>query len=399
MFVAYFSMLKSYYSVKSLILSVIFTALLGQIPARAQVDSAQWPFPNVLIPSCQLSGIYTIQLNEKPNIDSTWSGPETRSVPEWTFQPIQFDRNDVEKFESNEWQLLNSVALTAPITLDLFLDTAHHRIDTLTYQYSGSEMPEEGLSVELKNLNYSDSTIDFGDNDLWRHLCSASYSQLDENSDEYNTIAFCCPYGFTIFGQTLVPGFLLTHQVNFGMLAQDSSRDTNIRVINYSDSAVSILSFALNDPDSGFAFVDTIVHIIPAEDSENITIRFTPRQLKSYSGEITIVTDEACSNAYTVNLNGVVTPSSVQGNSVDSSFTASLVTQEGRLLLQLSSSFSSAQIDVFDILGHKCASMDQSLNAGENFIPLNDLIGTHWEYIVRIQSGSDVRSLKFVIAQ
>jgi hypothetical protein len=89
----------------------------------------------------------------------------------------------------------------------------------------------------------------------------------------------------------------------------------------------------------------------------------------------------------------------VKSASEDSNVTVTLVTQEGKLLLQLSSSFPTAQIDVFDVLGHKITSMNQSLNAGENFILLNNLIGTPGEYIARIQSWNEVRSLKFVIAQ
>jgi hypothetical protein len=170
-------------------------------------------------------------------------------------------------------------------------------------------------------------------------------------------------------------------------------------IINYSDSAVSILSFALNDADSGFAFVDTNVHTIPAEDSEKIIVRFSPKELKSYSGGITIITDEGCTNLYTVSLSGAVIPSSAERSSRDPNFVSSLVKQEGHLLLKLSSPYSSAWLDVFDILGHKCASRNQSLNAGENFVSLNDLIGRPGEYIVRIQSSNDVRSLKFVMQQ
>jgi hypothetical protein len=90
---------------------------------------------------------------------------------------------------------------------------------------------------------------------------------------------------------------------------------------------------------------------------------------------------------------------SVKNGAADSNFTASLVTQEGRLLLELSSSYSSAQIDVFDIIGHKCATMSQSLNSGENFISLNDRITDPGEYILRIQSGNEVHSVKLAIAR
>jgi len=89
----------------------------------------------------------------------------------------------------------------------------------------------------------------------------------------------------------------------------------------------------------------------------------------------------------------------VSSDSEDSNFTAALVTQEGHLLLELSSSYSSAQIDVFDILGHKITSMNQSLNTGENFVSLSNLIGTPGEYIARIRSGNEVRSLKFINSQ
>ncbi len=89
----------------------------------------------------------------------------------------------------------------------------------------------------------------------------------------------------------------------------------------------------------------------------------------------------------------------VKGGLEDNNPTASLVTQGGKLLLELSSSYSSARIDVFDILGHKCATMNQSLNTGENLISLNDQIGTPGEYILRVQSGNEVRSLKFIKLQ
>ncbi len=377
---------------KTLIMSVILTALLGQVPARAQIDSAQWPFPKTLSLNCNLGGIYSFTHWEEPNSYEQSVDTSVFQVPEYVMYQLWFTWKNVQKIDSNEWQLANQVA-----TLNLSLDTINHRIDTLTFNY-GSDYEEE-LSFKLKNLYYTASTIGYGDNDINRHLISASYGLNFKDCCEIQTTTYCCTFEFGLFGQTLVPGFLLTHQVNFGTLLQDSSRDTTVTIINYSDSAVAILSFALNDPDSGFAFVDTTVHTIPANESETITVRFTPKQLKSYSGAITIVTDEACTHTYTINLNGAAVPSSVKTSSEDSNFTASLVTQQGHLLLQLSSSYSSAQIDVFDILGHKHASMNKSLNAEENLISLNNLIGTPGEYIVRIQSGNDVRSLKFVIAQ
>jgi hypothetical protein len=270
---------------KLLIFLALLTLLSSQTPAQAQIDSVQWPFPKALSLFCNLGGVYTFST-------SGTSDTEVIPRPEWNTYPLWFVWNNVQKVDSNEWQLANPTA-----TLDLFLDTLSHQIDTLIFNYGGGGGNiEEGLAYELKNLYYSDSTIGFRDNDINRHLISASYSYQFENSNEYQITTYCCTFELDLFGTGLIEAFGAPHQVNFGTVSLDSSCDTTIKIFNYSDSAISILSFALNDPDSGFALVDTNVYIIPAGSSKSITIRFAPSKLKSYSGGITITTDEEVSN-------------------------------------------------------------------------------------------------------
>ncbi len=383
-----------------LIFLVIFIALLGQLPARAQVDSAQWPFPYPFWVSCSLTGTYNanvegISFPSETPFDSSWTY-HSSTVPEYGFPSNYFTWNNVTMTDSLGWHLANQAA-----TATIEFDSVSHTILQLELNFNlDIAQPTESLHYVLHFLHYNDSTISCSDNDLWRHVSSAGYAFGDINAFENETITFSGLDGFGFYGVQLIPGFSIPSTIDFGFQSVGSNFDSSIVLINRSDTVLTIYSFALQDSDSGFSFIDTTAHFIAAQDSAKITVRFTPNETKMYAGNVHIITDEPYALPYNILLLGSTETSGVtQGSSVDSNFTASLVTQERKLLLQLSSSYSSARIDVFDILGHKCAAMNQSLNAGENFLSLNDLIGTPGEYIVRIQSGNEVRSLKFVNLQ
>ena len=216
------------------------------------------------------------------------------------------------------------------------------------------------------------------------------------NSQEEQSTTFCCPNGFTLFGQTLVPGFLLPHQINFGTLLQDSSRDTTVKIINYSDSAVSIFSFALNDPDSGFAFVDTNVRTIPAEDSERITIRFAPKQVKSYSGEITILTDEACTNTYIVSLAGLVAPSSVSTGET-SLHTLNVIPSVADGYINIVLPSASGSLAVCNILGQQIYSNVTTVKLNGNNLSIDTRSWPDGTYFATYSSKDAAIASKFIL--
>jgi len=86
----------------------------------------------------------------------------------------------------------------------------------------------------------------------------------------------------------------------------------------------------------------------------------------------------------------------VKADLSDKMFSISLINLNGKLSAKLTSALPSARIDIYDILGHRLVTLTSELQSGENFILLDSPVLMPGIYIVRAQSGSDVRSIKFI---
>jgi hypothetical protein len=93
--------------------------------------------------------------------------------------------------------------------------------------------------------------------------------------------------------------------VDFGDVKVGGVKDTTITLQNTGASTLNILGYSLVNPDSGFMIIDTSVHQIAAQGSTTIRLRFNAIKAQSYSGTITVTTDESGNGTHQIQLTGL----------------------------------------------------------------------------------------------
>ncbi len=318
------------------------------------IDSAQWPFPDPFFMSCSLTGNYTTTLDEiampgRQAVDSTWTIYHTSGVPEYGYPYDAFAWKEVQSIDTLGWHLTNQVA-----TVTIAFDSLSHTIFRMELNYNSDDdaQPTESLYYTLHLLHYNDTTISCSDNDLWRHVSSAGYAFGDINDFENETITFSGLDGFGFYAVHLAPGFSFPSTIDFGIQSFGSIHDTTIVLQNLSDTVLTIYSYALQDSDSGFLFIDTNAHFIAAQDSGAITVRFTPHEAKMYSGNVHIVTDEPYAPTYSIQVLGSVVASDVTTSSANSE-TLEILPDIANESVTVSFPSNNGQLTIHDILGHE----------------------------------------------
>ncbi|MFI5201666.1 MAG: hypothetical protein ACHQNE_04720 [Candidatus Kapaibacterium sp.] len=276
--------------------------------ANAQgIDSTQWPFPDTLGFMSDLFGTIRDTLNQIDNSHDIIRKEDIPGTYEAYPSPKYFTWHDAV-VDSNEWhfQADGQIAENNLITLDIELDTARKKISLWHYHHSIADMfsIEGTTDIQVSDINYSHSALSFPDNDLYRHLYLPYLSYDGGHSDARWYYTLVELDSFSIWGQTLVPAFQAPNDVDFGLLSIGTNDDTLLKMKNVSNAPLIITGYTLSDPDTGFTLFDTSLHIIPANDSGVIIVRFKPRIGKPYSGSILISTDEPYSNGYRINLGG-----------------------------------------------------------------------------------------------
>ncbi|HYM20717.1 MAG TPA: choice-of-anchor D domain-containing protein [Candidatus Kapabacteria bacterium] len=113
-------------------------------------------------------------------------------------------------------------------------------------------------------------------------------------------------------GVGTISSFDVPSGVAFGDVKLNTSRDTLLKLRNLGTAAVKILGYSLTDPNNGFVLIDSTVHTIGAHDSATIDLRFNAFQEISYSGTLSITTDESASSTRQIQLSGRAVNSKLQ---------------------------------------------------------------------------------------
>ena len=292
---------------RNIFLSIIIIFVASAIAKAQTIDSTQWPFPDSLVVSIELYGeIHRVVYDPGAPNAGDWTSPGSIPEPYSARQPYFTWRDAV--VDTSDWHFYanGQLAENNDITLDLLLDTAHRKIDSLYYHHTIQDMFSiEGESnILITNLTYSQSGITFPDDDLYRHVVSAASHYDGGHSNDYWINELSSLDSLSIFGETLVPAFQAPSEVDFGLLGIGSSDDTVLKLRNVSNAPLIITRYALSDSDSGFMLFDTSLHLIPANDSGIIIVRFKPRTEQLYLSSLKIFTDEPYSSGYQINLKG-----------------------------------------------------------------------------------------------
>jgi hypothetical protein len=92
--------------------------------------------------------------------------------------------------------------------------------------------------------------------------------------------------------------------VDFQGVAVSSERDTTVKLINTGSAAVNVLKFTLTTSDPAIGITDTSAHLIAANDSITVGLKFVPTAAQSYSGTLTVLTDDNNAPTRTIQLLG-----------------------------------------------------------------------------------------------
>ncbi len=308
-------------------IGILFMFLLTATSTRAQIDSAQWPFPDTLDLSCKLSGIYYTSYYQTFPDQVSWDGYSYQTlvhVPgEEDGLVTKYTWKDVNTIDSSGWHCSKS-AYDLSSTLDFVLDTATHRIIRLVFSYSypvdsGSLYAQtEELAYSLTDLHYSKSGITINDSDLGKHLSLAGYQEkwLQPYSEQVQTFQHLDE--FEAMGITLSNGFSYPKQVDFGTVSIGSFRDTTVTFQNFGNDTIQIGSYTINDTDGVFHILSSTLRTLPPDSGCNIAIRYQPRTAKVSSGSILDY-----QNMYLIQLTGSAETSDVASNQYSRSpFTA-----------------------------------------------------------------------------
>jgi hypothetical protein len=92
--------------------------------------------------------------------------------------------------------------------------------------------------------------------------------------------------------------------VDFQGVAVSSERDTIIKFVNAGSAAVNVLKYTLTTSDPALGITDTTQHSIAANDSIAVGLKFAPTSAQSYSGTLTVLTDDNNAPTRTIQLLG-----------------------------------------------------------------------------------------------
>ncbi len=184
----------------------------------------------------------------------------------------------------------------------------------------------------------------------------------------------------TIYYQhTVNPGtssFSASASVDFGSVKINQSENIPITLRNLGSARLHILSYSLTDPNAVFSFKDTMLHIITANDSGTIAVRFQPWQAQSYSASITITTDESGGSAFQIMLAGmgasdqaIVTASGESGTALE--VTPNPASNNATLRINSTTPLEDVKISYYDAAARLIATQNiGSITEGTESIPL-----------------------------
>ncbi|MBS1902260.1 MAG: choice-of-anchor D domain-containing protein [Bacteroidetes bacterium] len=109
-----------------------------------------------------------------------------------------------------------------------------------------------------------------------------------------------------VSGNGTISNFDIPSGISFGDQKLNTSKDTLIKLRNLGTAPVKILQYGLTDPSNGFQlFSDTAaVRQINPHDSATIKLRFNAFKEQSFSGTLSITTDEGSSSIRQIQLTG-----------------------------------------------------------------------------------------------
>jgi hypothetical protein len=113
--------------------------------------------------------------------------------------------------------------------------------------------------------------------------------------------------------------------LDFGDLKKNVTRDSIIWLRNLGTAAVKITKYAFVQSANGFSILDSNGKTINPKDSVKVKVHFAPTAEQSYTGTLTVTTDEATGNAHQILISGrgidsklTVGASSIEFGTVDS---------------------------------------------------------------------------------
>ncbi|MDP4231163.1 MAG: choice-of-anchor D domain-containing protein [Bacteroidota bacterium] len=175
-------------------------------------------------------------------------------------------------------------------------------------------------------------------------------------TDEFSSIHSINLRGRGIDSKLDIPG-----SIDFGDLRTGLARDSVVQFHNRGLAAIQIFSYSLSDPFKGFTLLDTSKHVIAAQDSIAVSLRFSPVKAQGYSGSITFTTDESGLATHRILLSGRgmasklrFNPSPLDLGTVDSGSRAV------RTLLLINDGTAEAKIDSLPLTGSSAFVIDSA---------------------------------------
>ncbi len=195
--------------------------------------------------------------------------------------------------------------------------------------------------------------------------------------------------------------------IDFGKVDLNQSSEKSLTITNNGDETLMMTSINYNNPDEVFSLVgaEQAASIKPGE-SVTITVKFEPKEEKTYNGSVTVTTNAKNESSTTVNFVGIGNdPSSVAyGSTIDGNFNMTLspnpVNIEAQLNYSIANDNSTVRIYVMDITGKIVTELiNSNMNSGNynlNFSAAKYVSGTY--YIMAEINGSQAQ-IPVVIAK